>query len=127
MKRFIAIPFLLLYIFTATECKQLFKFPVLLEHFAEHVRSDHNISFLDFLSMHYVGYDFNDNDEDRDMQLPFKSCGGSVAIDTLLIPSKAQALAIQVFSNSDIYPTIYKRLNFQSVYCSAIWQPPKTA
>jgi hypothetical protein len=47
--------------------------PVLFSHFLEHSQLNSHIGFLDFLSMHYGGDDQNDDDTDRDMQLPFKS------------------------------------------------------
>ncbi|WP_295767233.1 hypothetical protein [uncultured Mucilaginibacter sp.] len=55
-----------------TELHQLLKLPVLFEHFAEHKERDKSVSFATFISMHYWGNDLNDNDDDRDMQLPFK-------------------------------------------------------
>lgn len=52
---------------------QLAKLPVLVEHFREHQCLDEQITFLDFLAMHYWGNDLNDNDDARDNQLPFKN------------------------------------------------------
>ncbi|WP_157278683.1 hypothetical protein [Olivibacter sitiensis] len=51
---------------------QLFKLPILFEHYKEHKSKDDRIGFVDFLSMHYWGDDLDDDDDDRDMQLPFK-------------------------------------------------------
>ncbi|WJS96703.1 hypothetical protein NYQ10_09650 [Flavobacterium johnsoniae] len=56
--------------------QQFYKLPILIEHFQEHQKLQ-NVSFIDFLSMHYWGEDLNDNDDDRDMQLPFKVIGSS--------------------------------------------------
>lgn len=56
----------------ATELDQLAKLPILFQHFAEHQERDRSVSLMQFLSMHYWGDDLNDNDNDRDMQLPFK-------------------------------------------------------
>jgi hypothetical protein len=55
-----------------TELHQLFKLPILFQHFAEHKERDSQVSLMDFLAMHYWGNDMNDDDNDRDMQLPFK-------------------------------------------------------
>lgn len=57
--------------------QQFYKLPVLLEHFSEHKKL-HNVSFIDFLEMHYWGEDRNDDDDDRDLQLPFKSSCGHI-------------------------------------------------
>lgn len=51
---------------------QFLKLPVFFQHFAEHKQLDQKINLFDFLSMHYWGEDMNDQDNDRDMQLPFK-------------------------------------------------------
>jgi len=51
---------------------QLVKAPILFEHFKEHKQLDARISFVDFLIHHYSFEEHTDNDEDRDMQLPFK-------------------------------------------------------
>ncbi|WAC14013.1 hypothetical protein [Dyadobacter pollutisoli] len=59
-------------ILDTTSLYQVFKVPSLISHFVEHKALNHDISFMDFLSMHYWGDDLNDNDDDKDMQLPFK-------------------------------------------------------
>ncbi|MES2810137.1 MAG: hypothetical protein V4619_16010 [Bacteroidota bacterium] len=66
--------YLLLFVVTAetSELDQLAKLPILFQHFAEHQQRDSSVSLMQFLSMHYWGDDMNDNDNDRDMQLPFK-------------------------------------------------------
>jgi hypothetical protein len=55
-----------------TELHQLFKLPILFQHFAEHKQLNSQVGVIDFLSMHYWGDDRNNNDDERDMQLPFK-------------------------------------------------------
>jgi len=56
-----------------TSLSQLLKLPVLFVHFQEHKEIDSRISFLNFLSMHYFGEDMNDDDDEQDMKLPYKS------------------------------------------------------
>lgn len=63
---------LFIVILDTTSLCQVYKVPLLLKHFAEHQSLNHEITFSDFLSMHYLGKDLNDNDDDKDMQLPFK-------------------------------------------------------
>ena len=38
----------------------------------EHKSLNVNIDFSDFLAMHYGGQDIDDDDDEKDMQLPFK-------------------------------------------------------
>lgn len=72
MKKVCAYILLLLIAANNTELHQLLKLPVLFQHFAEHKQRDSKVSVVAFLSMHYWGDDLNDDDNDRDMQLPFK-------------------------------------------------------
>lgn len=51
---------------------ELFKLPQFFSHFTEHRAFDKDINVFDFIFMHYLGNDLNDNDQDKDMQLPFK-------------------------------------------------------
>ncbi len=66
----------ILIFFAALHClnlDQLLKLPVLVAHFLEHKDRDNSIRVMDFLSMHYWGHDINDDDDERDRQLPFKA------------------------------------------------------
>jgi hypothetical protein len=63
---------LFIVILDTTSLCQVYKVPLLLRHFAEHQSLNQDITFAYFLSMHYLGKDLNDNDDDKDMQLPFK-------------------------------------------------------
>jgi hypothetical protein len=55
-----------------TSLYQVFKLPSLFGHFTEHKLRNRNIDFIEFLAMHYWGEDLNDDDDEKDMQLPFK-------------------------------------------------------
>lgn len=59
-------------ILDTTSLYQVFKIPSLIRHFVEHKELNHDITFMDFMSMHYWGEDLDDNDDEKDMQLPFK-------------------------------------------------------
>ncbi|OJV14301.1 MAG: hypothetical protein BGO21_16295 [Dyadobacter sp. 50-39] len=72
MRRLLRNIILFMVILDTTSLCQVYKVPLLLKHFAEHKSLDQAITFTDFLSMHYLGKDLNDNDDDKDMQLPFK-------------------------------------------------------
>ncbi len=76
MKKLVAIVFLLIYTVAVFQLEQLAKFPVLLQHYKEHIRMEGNISFAAFLKEHYVQDNPSDPDYDfaRDRELPFKTC-----------------------------------------------------
>ncbi len=95
-------------------------------HFYEHQKEDTSISFLAFLDMHYMHGSPNDNDYDRDMQLPFKTsciCLASVLPATLpsmeiaLIPPQSFVLENGYFNQND------RLIPFDS-FCN-VFQPPR--
>lgn len=63
---------LLLVIIDGMALNELVKIPILFSHFLEHKDRDPSIDFISFLSIHYWGEDIDDDDTDRDNQLPFK-------------------------------------------------------
>jgi hypothetical protein len=124
VKRFVLIFLLALYLVSSTEVKQFLKFPVLFEHYAEHKTSNEEISFLDFIYMHYAGTDFDENDEDRDMQLPFKSTSFTSPDLFTFFPAHNSIFLKQ--GNSEKSELIVKEeSDFPPAYLSSIWQPPK--
>jgi len=76
LRQFIAIFLLSLQLFTGTELCQLFKAPILFQHYHEHKGGDQSLTFLSFLREHYLNSSESDPDYARDMQLPFKSGTG---------------------------------------------------
>lgn len=70
MKMTATILFLFLWTATQTPIVQLFKLPVLLEHFDKHKQHD-GLSLFKFLYDHYSN-DHKDADQAEDDQLPFK-------------------------------------------------------
>lgn len=71
MRRLAAIGILVLHIGLFTEVPELLRFPILIEHFIEHRSQVPEMSFLQFLDMHYktdIAHDATDE------ELPFKDC-----------------------------------------------------
>lgn len=62
-----------MYLAAATPMMELFKLPILVEHYHEHQQESPAISVLEFLFLHYFNGNPRDADYDRDMQLPFKT------------------------------------------------------
>ena len=71
MKTAVTILLLILLVSIQTPVGQLFKFPLLIEHFAKHQQKD-SVSLLGFLEEHYSPH-HNDADLPEDEQLPFKN------------------------------------------------------
>src|SRR5678815_1966973 len=71
MKRAATIFCLVIMVSIQTPIGQLFKLPLLIEHYIKHQTKD-DVSFLSFLADHYAT-DHNDADLPEDEQLPFKN------------------------------------------------------
>lgn len=126
LKRFIAILFLTIFIFSSTEAHQLLRIPYVFTHFAEHQRQNTHLSFVAFLDLHYMHGSPKDRDYDEDMKLPFKTAdkcqAGQPTIFLLpvLFTKVIKPLEIRTEVNN-----IYNDCFFDSGYHSGVWQPPK--
>ena len=126
MRRFIAVAFMSLYALTFTECHQALKLPLLFKHYQEH-SSAVDMTFLDYLVMHYetdIAHDNDETDNDTDRSLPFKTCdhpaaASSVALVTQKISLKDPAEVAAVAQHS-----FYQQIS-PSLLSHDIFQPPK--
>ena len=127
MKKLAAIFLLLNFLFASTEAHQLLKLPLVFEHYAEHRKEDRNMSFLEFLVMHYLSGSPRDADYERDMQLPFKTHGDTPGSSThtfvpLMVvyqcspPPATELPVLRPAATDDLSPAGYH---------SGIWQPPR--
>jgi hypothetical protein len=127
MKKNIALFFLFAYLFSTTHTIEFLKIPILLSHYKEHKGENKNLSFFDFLVIHYGNGFPKDADFDKDMKLPFKS-----------IPS-SNTFSVAFFATSDFFckekqQDYFKfnknlffeyRFNYSCLFLNTIWQPPR--
>lgn len=126
LKKPIAILFLSIYLLATTEAQQLFKLPVVFQHFVEHQQEDNSISFLEFLDMHYMHGSPKDADYDRDMQLPFKKSADCVSVMSSAAVADQFAITLEhpvFFIQQDKIELDHNKP--LSSCLSNIWQPPK--
>ena len=125
MKRFAAYFFCILYLFSTTEAYQVLKFPVILQHFHEHKKENKDITFLEFLDIHYMHGSQVNNDYERDMQLPFKRMNHHVNMTPVHIKTfiSTTLAVMQAPKNTDFIIVDDHRTH--SKYLSTIFQPPK--
>ncbi|HZY83102.1 MAG TPA: hypothetical protein VFE50_26465 [Cyclobacteriaceae bacterium] len=126
MRRLTGLLFLSLYALTFTECHQALKLPLLFEHY-EHHASTMNITFVEFLIMHYetdIAHDNDDTDNDEDMQLPFKTCDHSQILTSLALVSQRITLKEPTPLTASPQVSFYQPIS-PSLLSHDIFQPPK--
>jgi hypothetical protein len=72
VKRPVHFLLLISFLLGSTEFGQFLKIRSLLSHYSEHLSFSQDLSFCNFLYMHYVGDDQDPRDDERERQLPFK-------------------------------------------------------
>jgi hypothetical protein len=128
MRKIVSIFLLGIYLFSTTEVYQLLKLPVVFEHFHEHKLADRNISFLQFLVMHYGEDDPKDGDYQRDMKLPFKRTNHYItSISLVTVPESYEIFFPPKFHVTQNVFFIKNDSFVHTAFLSAIFQPPKTA
>jgi hypothetical protein len=128
VKKWISISLLSVYLISTTELYQLLKIPFFVEHYIEHKGLNHNLTVWEFMTLHYFGDDLRDDDDAKDMQLPFKSNDGYITLNILAFfaePVSILYLPADAVAISLTTCTIYEKVFIPSSYSSSIWQPPK--
>ena len=101
----------------------MFRLPVLVEHFSEHKKLVGDISFWEFLVMHYntnVSHDADDN------KLPFKDPAHSFTAPTVAIPIYKIILGDTQMVTEVSRVSTYQE-TFITSHLSDIFQPPRIA
>ncbi|MVZ65336.1 hypothetical protein GQF61_05675 [Sphingobacterium sp. DK4209] len=126
MRKLIAILLLSLYITSITALREVWKFPILIEHYLEHKAQVPSISILTFLEAHYMYSSPRDADYARDMQLPFKVISPSslIVLGVPTAPIRFQ-IAVPSFYKKE-QATLFNCAVYSFSYHSLIWQPPRT-
>lgn len=120
MRRTLAISLLVLHLGLFTEMREIARLPILVEHYLEHRELVPEMSFLQFLAMHYKTDVAHDS---TDMELPFKACDQSCACPTFMIPD--QRLTVQLMATDrPEYSSHYVSL-IPSSSLDEIFQPPR--
>ena len=102
----------------------MFRLPALVSHYLEHRGLNGQIGFLDFLSMHYWGKDVNDQDQDKDNQLPFKSVDYPIGFVLALPVSKTIFPGTQAY-NLVVHQPVYQEPNCSNPALASLFRPPR--
>ncbi|MEJ8597191.1 hypothetical protein JSO62_00575 [Riemerella anatipestifer] len=83
-RKFIIYGFITCYLVSFSEVREVLKLPVLIEHFVEHRNDNPEMSFGQFITLHYLSGDVHDDDYEEDMKLPFKSQNQNISSSIVL-------------------------------------------
>jgi hypothetical protein len=126
VKNLFVIVFAITHLFTTAQFSELFKLPIVAEHFDEHQTEDANLTIWEFITIHYMRGEVDDDDFDKDMKLPFKSLTYNSNTITFCDPLVDYELSKKVFfKSSDKKTNFGYQFSFSADYFNSIWQPPK--
>lgn len=120
--------FLGIFFLGTTPVLELFKLPELLRHYQEHKSENQNLSILEFIDIHYLHGNVQDEDYEKDMKLPFKKYSGTAnqvfyATSLNIIPEQQKEMCYEVLEQDE---QILTDDHWTSQYLHKIWQPPRT-
>ena len=122
MKRAVSILLLFSYLTSFTEFSEVLRLPLLIEHYAEHKSQVADISFTEFLAMHYetdVAHD------DKGHELPFKDCSHSMCCQPVVLPVQRIFLNVVLLKTHQVHTSFYL-LHEPELLPGDIFQPPKS-
>jgi len=128
MKKVFTLFLISIYLFSATDIKELLKMNVVMEHYHETVQTDGYVSFVQFLEMHYVTDDNNSKDNNRDVQLPFKSTNTTVSSSSFqFVTNQVSSLNFNtsISKEKEYLPTVPSFIC--SNYQAMVWHPPQVS
>ena len=102
MKKSLAFLLLCIHLGGNTEAGQLFRLPILVEHYKFHHSADPSIDFIGFVIMHYAGDDGIRTDDQEDNRLPCHDWSHSSVSAVFLPMVKAlpSVMPLPVLNNS---------------------------
>lgn len=116
---------LILFLLQSTELGEFLKFPLLLQHYSQHLHLHPGTSVTGFLKMHYFDKTVVDEDYAQDMQLPFKTLDNHNLVIQLSMPPLAVTVAY--LHPFHLGPKIvYFSSNNPFTFSGKIFQPPKS-
>ena len=104
---------------------QLTKTPLLIIHYIDHLQRNDNISFGDFIQMHYFENDTNDNDDQQDKQLPLKDFDLNYTIVIALPPDFLNFNSLPLIFKSESTFPLCRAKRLASTFISGTYRPPR--
>lgn len=129
MKRIGAIILMLVMLVTSTALQQVFKLPLLVNHYFDHKQIDSRTTVFGFLKLHYFDEeDGLDADDTTDQKLPFKSVTHYIPPTVINAPPHIAPIGeIVVHQSGTAQHRPVQKTFITSHILSRIWQPPKVS
>lgn len=102
-----------------------------MEHYAEHQLESKEISISDFLYIHYIDQGEENEDDQKDNQLPFHSHSHSESDDVnfvvpVVVPNSNYSLSFENHFVIQLKKVFYEvNSSLTPSFLSSIWQPPQ--
>ena len=123
MKKVLVYILLITIVLENSSLTQLFKIANLFEHYFDHQNRNQDITFVNFLSMHYWGNDIPDHDDDEDNKLPFKK--EFVSFHFYYLSGSQQILTMPpIVWNQPLY-SLPNNYNLPIAYLNPLFKPPQ--
>lgn len=107
-----------------TEAAQLLRLPQLISHYFQHRQLDGDISFFQFIAMHYGGDDGTSADDDYDSKLPCHNISHTtISLVLTSITKDLSSVTIPVVANIDYNEK--PAAGISSKHVLLILQPPR--
>lgn len=124
MRKALIISFAFIHLLGNTEFGQILRWPELFSHYFQHSRLNPEMSFLEFISMHYSGDDGTNADNDIDNKLPCRDIGHNslaLAFSPMVRTIAIENLPLTNSENKFFYSAISVPAGFEH----SILQPPR--
>lgn len=125
MRKYFIIVILVSYLSSSTQLIEVLKLPFLIEHYFEHKAENKNLTFLQYLKLHYAETKHYAQDH-KEKQLPFKTIP-QAAFNVVAINKTdfVESINYNFPSTNFIKHTAHYCSKYISFYTANIWQPPK--
>lgn len=126
LRKILAISLLFLHLMGNTELCQIINIPNIFQHFQAHRQWNAGATFLDFISMHYMGNDGIDGDNSADHELPFMHFYHSTTQFATTPPSVCSSLTV-LKKVALVNFTVSNDDSHQPPFVGSLLRPPRMA
>jgi len=126
VRKYLLILLVIAFFVSITECIQILKLPLLIEHYKEHKKTNQQLNWWSFFYMHYVHEVQYDSDNNSDLKLPFKKNQAlQNNTDLNLYPVSILVSCVCIYIVTLSRHTYFISTFKSSSHILVVWQPPR--